>query len=157
MNLTLIIFFALIVLMAWKGFKKGATKELTNLISWTVTLFVMSLVIMLYTSLTSKETRNSVYTIIILIAVSIVYGVVKIFLKSVKILSKLPVIKFLDQMVGFLLGAAEGVLLVFLLYILNESGLLGNFGEMIRTDTAKSEILSIIYEYNYLIKIAKGF
>lgn len=157
MNLTLIIVLAILILAGRHGYKKGFTKELTNLISWVVTLFVMSLVIMLYTSLISNETKNSIYTVIVLLAVAIIYGVVKIFLKSVKILAKLPVIKFLDQTLGFLVGLAEGFVLIWLLYVLNESGLLGAFGEMIRTDTVKSEILSTIYEYNYLIRIAKGF
>lgn len=157
MNLTLIIVLVILILAGRHGYKKGFTKELTNLISWVVTLFVMSLVIMLYTSLISNETKNSIYTVIVLLAVAIIYGVVKIFLKSVKILAKLPVIKFLDQTLGFLVGLAEGFVLIWLLYVLNESGLLGAFGEMIRTDTVKSEILSTIYEYNYLIRIAKGF
>lgn len=157
MNLTLILVLIIIVLAAVHGFKKGMTKEITNMISWAVTLFVMSLIIMLYTSLNANETKNSIFSIIILAAVIFIYGIVKIFLKSAKILSKLPIFKFLDQLLGIGVGIAEGFLLVCLLYVLNESGILGQFGEMIRTDTMRSEILSKIYEYNYLIKIAKGF
>lgn len=157
MNLTLIIVLMIIILAAVHGFKKGMTKEITNMISWAVTLFVISLVIMLYTSLNTNETKNSIFTIIILVAVILVYGIVKIFLKSAKIISKLPIFKFLDQLLGIGVGIAEGFLLVWLLYVVNESGLLGGFGDMIRTDTAQSQILLKVYECNYLIKIAKGF
>lgn len=157
MNFTLIIVFAIIALAAVHGSKKGLTKEITNLISWGVTLFVMALIIMLYTSLNSNETGNSIYSVIILLAVIFIYGIVKIFLKSAKILAKLPIFNLLDKILGFFVGIAEGFLLVWLLYVLNEGGLFGSFGEVIQMDTAKSEILSTIYEYNYLIRIAKGF
>lgn len=157
MNLTLVIVLTIIVLTAIHGSKKGLTRELTNLISWGVTLFVMSLIIMLYTSLNASETRNSIYSIIILLAVMFIYSFIKIFLKSAKIISKLPIFNLLDKILGFFAGIVEGLLLVWLLYVLNEGGVFGEIGELIRIDTAKSEILSIIYEYNYLIKIAKGF
>lgn len=139
------------------GYKKGITKELSGLISWAVTLFVMALVIMLYTSFHNNQGKNTVFTIIILIAVAVIYSVVRFVLKPAKFIAKLPLFRFLDQILGLVIGIGEGVLIVWLLYVLNESGMFGQFGEMISADTARSEILSLIYEYNYLIKIAAGF
>lgn len=157
MNFTLIIVFLIIILAAVHGFKKGITKEISGLISWAVTLFVMSLVIMLYTSFNANEGENTVFTIIILAAVVIIYSIIRLFLKPIKLMAKLPLFRFLDQLLGFVIGIAEGFLIVWLMYVLNESGIFGQFGEMITSDTARSEILSLIYEYNYLIKIAAGF
>ena len=153
MNITLIIVALIIILAAVHGFKKGMTKELSGLISWTVTLFVMSLVIMLYTSFHANESKNTIITIIILAAVAIVYSIIRMFLKPIKLVVKFPVFKFLDQILGFITGIAEGVLIVWLMYVLNESGIFGGFGEMIIKDTAGSQILSFIYEYNYLLKL----
>lgn len=157
MNITLIIVFLIIVLAAVHGFKRGMTKELSSLIAWAVTLFVMSLVIMLYTSFHSGESKNTVFTIIILVVVVSLYSMIRFFLKPIKLIAKLPLFRFLDQMLGLAVGIAEGFLIVWLIYILNESGAFGQFGEMIKNDTLRSEILSYIYKYNYLIKIAKGF
>ena len=157
MNFTLIIVALIIILAAVHGFKKGITKEISGLISWAVTLFVMSLIIMLYTSFNANESKNMVYTIIILIVVAVVYSVIRLFMKPVKLVAKLPLFRLLDQLFGFVVGIAEGFLIVWLMYVLNESGIFGQFGEMINADTARSEILSLIYEYNYLIKIAAGF
>lgn len=157
MNLTLIIVFLIFILAMIHGFKKGMTKEISGLISWAVTLFVMSLVIMLYTSFRANESKNMVFTMIILVTVAAVNGIIRLFLKPIKLVAKLPVIKFLDQVAGVVVGVAEGFLIVWLMYVLNESGIFGTFGEMIKVDTAKSQILSLIYEYNYLIKIAAGF
>lgn len=157
MNFTLIIVFLIVIFATIHGYKKGITKELSGLVSWAVTLFVMALVIMLYTSFHNNEGKNMVFTIIILIMVAIIYSVVRFILKPAKFIAKLPLFRFLDQILGLVIGAGEGILIVWLLYVINESGVFGGFGEMIYTDTARSEILSLIYEYNYLIKIAAGF
>ena len=157
MNLTLIIVFLIFILAMIHGFKKGMTKEISGLISWVVTLFVMSLVIMLYTSFCANESKNMVFTMIILVAVAIVNSVIRLFLKPIKLIAKLPIFKFLDQLAGVVVGIAEGFLIVWLMYVLNESGIFGTFGEMIKADTEQSQILSLIYEFNYLIKIAAGF
>ena len=98
-----------------------------------------------------------VVTVIILLAVALVNGVIRLFLKPIKLVAKLPILKFLDQLLGIVIGVAEGFLIVWLMYVLNESGLFGQFGEMITTDTSRSQILSLIYEYNYLARIAAGF
>ena len=157
MNFTLIIVLLILILAAVHGYKKGITKELSGLISWAVTLFVIALVIMLYTSFQNNEGRNTIFTIILLIIVGMIYSVVRFVLKPAKFIAKLPLFHFLDQILGLVIGIGEGILIVWLLYVLNESGTLGQFGDMIRTDTARSEILSLLYEYNYLIKIAAGF
>lgn len=157
MHFTLVIVFLIFVLTMVHGFKKGMTKEISGLISWIVTLFVMSLVIMLYTSFRANESKNIIFTIVILGIVALVNGIIRLFLKPIKLAAKLPILKFLDQLAGIVIGVAEGFLIVWLMYVLNESGIFGQFGEMIKSDTARSEILSLIYEYNYLIKIAAGF
>lgn len=157
MNITLIVVFFIIVFAAVHGFKKGITKEISGLISWAVTLFVMSLIIMLYTSFSANESKNMVLTIVILLAAAMVYSAIRLFLKPIKIVSKLPIFHFLDQILGVFVGIAEGFLIVWLLYVLNESGIFGAVGVMIKEDTAASKILSFLYEYNYLVKIAAGF
>ena len=154
---TLLIVFFIIILAMIHGYKKGLTKELSSLISWAVTLFVMTLVIMLYTSFSASEGKNMILTIVVLVITGVVYSVIKFVFKPAKIIAKLPLFKFLDQLLGLVIGVAEGIVLVWLVYVLNESGMLGSLGDMIRADTAKNEILSLLYEYNYLIKIATGF
>ena len=154
---TVLIVFSIIILAIIHGFKKGLTKEISSLICWAVTLFVMTLVIMLYTSFSASEGKNMIITIVILVITGIIYSIIKFVFKPAKIIAKLPLFRILDQLLGLVIGIVEGFVLVWLLYVLNESGVLGSFGDMIRADTAKNEILSLIYEHNYLIKIAAGF
>ncbi|MBR3606264.1 MAG: CvpA family protein [Lachnospiraceae bacterium] len=153
MNVTLIGFIILMLVMVSRGFKKGMVKEITGLISLAVTLFVVSLIIMLYTSFHAEETENMLVTVIILVVVSLIYSLVKIFLKSAKLLSKLPVIKLLDRFLGLFVGAAKGMIILWIIYILNEGNLFGPLTEQIVKDTMNSDILMKIYEYNYLMKL----
>lgn len=153
MNITLIGFIILMLAMVSRGFKKGMVKEITGLISLAVTLFVVSLIIMLYTSFHAEETENMIVTVIILVVVSLIYSLVKIFLKSAKLLSKLPVIKLLDRFLGLFVGAAKGMIILWIIYILNEGNLFGPLTEQIVKDTMNSDILMKIYEYNYLMKL----
>lgn len=153
MNITLIIVLLIILIMMRRGYKRGVTKEIIGLISLSVTLFVISLIIMLYVSFLAEEVKNTIFTIIVLLLVAVVYWVVKVFLKSVKLLSKLPVIKIIDRFFGLFAGGLEGLLIVWLLYIMHGAGLTGPFTEMIARDTASSEILMKLCEYNYLLKM----
>ena len=157
MNLTLIVITFIMVVMIVRGYKRGMAKEIVRLISLLVTLFVISLIIMLYTSLRARETKNTIFTIIVLLMVAVIYSVVRIFLKSVKLLSKLPVIKIIDKLLGVFVGGMEGLLIVWLFYLLNEGGVFGPITERIIADTAASELLTKICEYNYLLKMISGF
>ncbi|MGN0305642.1 MAG: CvpA family protein [Lachnospiraceae bacterium] len=153
MNITLIIVFFILVICAVRGCRKGMTKEITGLVAWAVTLLVISLIIMLYSSLRDNETGNTIYSIVILILIGLIYGVVRLLLKSVKAISKLPIFHLLDQLLGIVVGLGEGILIVWLLYVLSRAGLLGSLGEIIDQDTANSLVLSWMYKYNYLAKL----
>ena len=74
---TLIIVFFIIILAMIHGYKKGLTKELSSLISWAVTLFVMTLVIMLYTSFSASEGKNMILTVVMLVITGVVYSIIK--------------------------------------------------------------------------------
>ena len=157
MNITLIIVILIMIMMMIRGYKKGLTKEITGLVSLIVTLFVISIVITLYMSLHLEETKNAVASIVILVVIAFIYSIIKIFMKSAKILSKLPVINIVDKVLGIIIGGAKGLIIVWLLYILNEAGFLGELSGIIMRDTLSSEILLKIVEYNYLLKMVSYF
>ena len=152
MNFTLIIFALLIFILASKGYRVGLTREISGLVAWMVTLFVIALMIVIYNGFRQEEAAGAVASIALLIVVGLVYGAVRLFFKSIGALSKLPVFHFLDSILGFVIGAGEGILIIWLLYILNAGGVLGRLGEMITADTMESQILMMLYEYNYLLR-----
>lgn len=153
MNITFIIVFSIMIIFALAGLHKGMAREISGLIAWTITLLVITLIAMLYSSLKTGETRNTVYSAVFLVLIAFVYGIVRLVLKSVKLLSKLPVLSFIDKLSGLIVGLGEGILVVWLLYVITQAGLFDTFSDIIYRDTANSVILSWLYEYNYLAKI----
>lgn len=155
-NVTLLIFALLIVVTIIHGFRRGMTKEIAGLVAWMVTLFVMSMILMIYSRFRAEETGSAIASIILLLIVGLIYGVVRMFFKSVHAISRLPIFHFLDQLLGGVIGFGEGILIIWLLYILNAGGLLGSFGETMMRDTAANGLLTMLYEYNYLVKLVAG-
>lgn len=153
MNITLVLVILIIVTMGLRGFKKGLVKEVSEILSLGITLFTVLLLLMLYLTFRSKEIKNLLITVIILIIISTCYVLSKLLLKSFKILCKLPLVKYINKLLGIVGGAFEGVLLVWIFYLLNDHNIFGNYSNIIRIQTAASEILTFIYENNYLIKM----
>lgn len=156
-NITLIFAVLIIFFMGTKGYRRGMAKEISGLISWIITLFVMSLIIMLFSSVLSNQARNTIYSALILILVGLIYGLVRLVFKSVKLISRLPVFNALNRILGFVVGMGEGILIIWLIYVINETGVFGSIGHMIYRDTSNSVILSLLYQYNYLARLVTIF
>ena len=156
MNYTLVGVIVIFIVTMNNGFKKGMVQEISGLISWIVTLFVMPLLVMLYTSVHQAQSKHVLVTILVLLTIAIVNAIIRVFLKPVKLAAKLPVVKLLDQSAGIVVGVAEGLLIVWMVYILNELVGFGEIGNIISADIASNPILSWLYECNYLLKLAEG-
>ena len=153
MNITLIVAGVITLLLCIICFREGMTKVLGGLIAWIVAILVITLIVIIYLGFKSENIKLSVVTIIALILVGFIYGIIHFVVKSIRMIAKLPVLHLLDQLLGLAVGVAEGIILVWVLYIVNEAGLLGSFGEIISRDMANSQILSLLYDYNYLLKL----
>ena len=101
---------------------------------------------------------NFLYDFLILSSVSILLkkhaSFSRLLLRIFKMICRLPFIKYLNKILGIISGGAEGVLLIWIFYLLNEQRLFGSYSDIVKVHTTASELLTLIYEYNYLIKIA---
>lgn len=151
LNLTLILGLLLLLIGGQAGYKKGMVKGITDVIALIATVFTLCLILMLTTSFKAGETRNTIFTLIIMAILGAVYSIVKFALRSMKRISNLPVIKFVDS----LLGIFVGILWVFILYLviiaLGYKGYLGVFSDVVVSDVESSVILSIINKFNIFI------
>ena len=154
MNLTLIFVILVFLCNLIKGCRKGAAKEISTLIALIVTFFVLCLMIMLFTSFKAGEMTNTFYTIILLIILGLVYGVIKMVLKSVKAISELPFLRFFDKVLGMVIGILETVVFVWILFSLCAANFFGPVSMLVMNDIQNSTILTTIYEYNFLHNIS---
>lgn len=148
----LVILIALILL--WRiaeGFHRGMVKEIVSLIS----LIVLSLTVVLLSSALSsyfeKDIVSMVAAIIMLLILLIAHRLLSFLFFSAKLISKLPVIKFANKLMGAVFGAAETVLLIWTMYALIIVFGLGMIGHQILAYVQENTVLTWLYQHNYLM------
>lgn len=152
LNITLL---AVIILTLWmmiRGFKKGMTKEITGLVALFAALAVLAIAIMIFSSFRQGETRNTVYSVILLVVFGAVYGIVKFILRSAKALSNLPIIHFLDAVLGIGVGFCKSVLIIWIAFLLMANYFSGAVSDIVMRDVEGNTFLKMLYEMNFFMK-----
>ena len=123
-------YFALIIIaliFIWRvavGFRKGMVQEIISLIAMGVAGICVILILGAIGSYFDQEIGKVIQTVLILFAVCLVYRLVHVLFTSLELVSKLPIVKGLDNLLGAVVGCAEAVLIVGLLvYFLKKWGL----------------------------------
>ena len=151
MNLTLIIVLIVMLYMVAAGYQKGLTKQISGIVALTAAFVMLALVIMLVSSFQNREVTNTVYSVILLAVFGMVYGIVKFLLRSIKLMSNLPILHFLDQVLGIAAGLVKWILVVWIFFLLCENNYLGGITEYVRADISNSTILKLLYQFNFLV------
>lgn len=123
-------YFALIMIaliFIWRvavGFRKGMVQEIISLIAMGVAGICVILILGAIGSYFDQEIGRVIQTVLILFAVCLVYRLVHVVFTSLELVSKLPIVKGLDKLLGVVVGCAEAVLIVGLLvYFMKKWGL----------------------------------
>ncbi len=115
------------IIFIWRitaGFRKGMVQEIISVIAMGVAGFCVVLILGAVGSYLNREIGKTIQIIAVLIVVCLVYRLVHILFTSLELISKLPVIKGLDKLLGAVVGLAEAALIVgFLVYFLKNWGL----------------------------------
>ena len=147
----LLIFFALILI--WRvadGFRNGLVKEIISLITLTILAFATVLLGRAISSYVDKEILNAASALLLFLILCIAHSALKFVFFSAKLISKLPVVSLVNKLLGALFGVVEAILFAWVVYTLNMHMDLGVLGEEIVELTKGSEILTFVYERNYL-------
>ena len=106
------------------GFRKGMVQEVISLIAMAVAGVCVVLILGAIGSYLNQEIGKVIQMVLVLFAVCLVYRLVHVLFTSLELVSKLPIIKGLDKLLGAVVGCAEAVLIVGLLvYLLKNWGL----------------------------------
>lgn len=123
-------YFALIIIVLifiWRvavGFRKGMVQEITSLIAMGVAGICVILILGAIGSYFDREIGKVIQTVLVLFVICLVYRLVHVLFTSLELVSKLPIVKGLDKLLGAVIGCAEAVLIVGLLvYFLKKWGL----------------------------------
>ena len=152
LNVTLL---AVVILMVWmsiRGYKKGMAKELSGLVALFAAFVVLALGLMLVSSFKQGEMTNTLYSVILLVVFGLAYGIVKIILRSAKAVSSLPIIHFLDSVLGIAVGLCKAILVIWVVFMLCANNYLGEVSTYVQQDIAGNTFLKLLYEFNFFMK-----
>lgn len=122
--ISLIIIALIFIWRAAAGFRKGMVQEIIPLIAMAVAGFCVILILGAVGSYLNREIGKSVEMAVVLFVVCLVYRLLQVLFTSLELISRLPVIKWMDKLLGIVVGLAEAGLLVGLLvYFLKNWGL----------------------------------
>ena len=149
-NLLQIIMVVVLVCMVMDGYKKGMVRSLISLISLLITCVMLFLVGNALSSYFDGRFFSLILTLLLLGAIGVVHHLLNVVFFSAKMISKLPIVHGLDKLLGIVAGILETVLIVWTIYAFNIFRDLGTLGQVIVDYTRDSEILTYLYENNYL-------
>lgn len=150
-NILLIIVAIVAVFKMVDGYKKGMIKEIISLISLIILSAVVALLAKGFGSYQKGEIIQVVVAVILLALLGLVHHLLGVIFFSAKLVSKLPVIHFVDKLLGIIFGLVEVICFVWIMDMLVMMLELGAIGDLIVSYTEESQILSWICRYNYLI------
>ncbi|MBE6005555.1 MAG: CvpA family protein [Sarcina sp.] len=111
-----LILFAYILILARgviRGFERGFVKELEGLAAGICAVLTLILISGLVTGSIGREFSTKALAIGLLMVLGIVYSLCRILFSSLKLFAGLPVIRFLDQVLGAGAGVCKSFLLLY--------------------------------------------
>lgn len=117
----------ILLIFIWRiaaGFRRGMVQELIALIAVAVAGFCIVLILGAIGSYMNKEIAKVIEIAAVLFVVCLVYRLVHVLFTSLELISKLPIIKGLDKLLGAGLGFIEAAVIIgVLVYFLKNWGL----------------------------------
>lgn len=150
MNLLAIIVLLFLIWKIVEGYKRGMVKEIISFISLIVLCVVVVLIGAGLQSYLEKEFVGVAAAVLLLAVLGIAHHLLGVVFFSAKIIVKLPIVNWVDKLLGMVAGALETVLILWTIYAFIMSFGLGMVGQQILAYTQDNAVLSWLYRYNYL-------
>ena len=150
MNLLFVIVLIIMFFNIVSGYKKGMVREIISLISLIVMCIVVALIGNGLNSYFDGEIANVIIAVLLLCLVGIVHHLLGVVFFSAKVISKLPVVSWIDKLLGMLFGIVETILILWTIYAFIMMLDMGMIGQQILVYTRENQILTWLYENNYL-------
>lgn len=91
-----------------------------------------------------------------LIAFVLVWTALRVLLTALNIITSLPLLHGINKLAGGVLGAAEGVVLVWVLFLLATVFCNGSFGQQLFEMICESRLLTFLYTNNLIMQVVTG-
>lgn len=143
----------ILAVFAIKGHMKGIIGELTSFISIVLAVLGMALFAEFVGSSLDREFSDAILAGVFLVVLIILIQVFRIVIVSLKIFTKLPIINGINKFLGFILGLAEGLVVVWIIFIvISKYNIYGKSPEMLQL-VSDNKYLTFLYNNNILSKL----
>lgn len=151
MNIMLIVVALIMLFQVQSGYKKGMVKEVISLISLLLVGTMIALLACVLHTYMHKEIIGLLLAIILLTVLGVVHKLLKVVFFSIKTIAELPVVSLLNKLLGAILGLAEVIFVLQLIYFWVSTFGMGSLGEKIVSYTMETPFLSFFYEHNWIV------
>lgn len=150
LNILLILFLILMIFKIKDGYKKGMVREIISFVSLIIMCIVVVLIGNGINSYFDGEILNVIVMVLLLCVIGIVHHLLGVVFFSAKVISKLPIISWVDKLLGIIVGFLETLIILWTVYVFIMLMETGGIGQLILDNTQDSRILSWLYQHNYL-------
>ncbi len=157
MNIVLIIVLIIIACSAINGFKKGMIDELISFVSFIAGISLLGIVVSVISNYMTKQNSKMILGIVLFIAIVILVQIAQFISKGLRLIFHLPIISGVNKIAGFALGILEGIVMLWILFIILRFFTFGNVGIKIMEGVRQSSFLTYLYQNNYINNIFSIF
>lgn len=150
MNILLIVLGVILIWRVAAGMKKGVVRETIAFINVIFVALVLGLVCMIVNAYHAENYLGIGLLVLVVVALSVVYSLLKIVFFSAKVVSKLPVVSSADKLLGVVIGVAETLIVFWTMCCVFMYVDLGVLEEQIMLMISESKLLTGLYRYNLL-------
>lgn len=148
MNILLIIFVIVLIWRISAGVKRGVVRETIGLVNLLFVALVLGLVSMIFEDYHAGNYLRIVVMVLAIVALSIVYSLLKLVFFPAKVITKLPVLSSADKLLGVVIGVAETLIAFWALCCVLMYMDIGVLKEQVMPMIRESRLLTFLYQYN---------
>lgn len=141
-----------------EGFVRTTFRLLLNLVVLGISIFLTPILVRTFFQSLLRDGTDALQQIpFLLILFALLKFGAKFIVSSVDLIAKLPVIRNLNRLLGFIAGLAQGLLVVWAVFLAAEFLSTTNFGIWINTTSQMNEYTKFLYDNNLLRDIIVSY
>lgn len=153
MNTLAIIVLIVLFLFGLGGLRKGLVESVVDIVSSIFGMVVLVILVKGVGSFMQGSYTNVVIALVLLAVIQIVSKVIRLVLNSVKLVSKLPLVSWVDKISGAVFGVVQGIFFFWMIFILLGLFDFAQTNEWIMQQVADNALLTLLYRSNLLVYI----
>ena len=142
---------------AIKGCKRGMVKELSSFISLVGALMAIALFAAAVQNYRTKDNTNMLIAILGFVIVVLAYKVIDFILTSLKLISNLPIVNWVDHLAGIAVGALESVLFIWIAFLLITAFDVFGLRIYLLSQVQDNVLLTYLFYNNYIASWIAGW